>query len=289
MRDLEENSRNIANRNKRDRGLDEPTVRRRGPSPHAVSRRRNEEDDYEERESRYSRASLENDDEDTFEQQLRRRTTTRNQYQDDFDDEEELRIQRAPLLVRLFAWIAVLIIFFACGYVGANYFFSWADKRNDGIRIGNVVGSGTEVTQIAKEKPSPVINAKSASYTIYIPEDGKFTSRTTDIKKGQREEDATQIVSMYIDVLKENNIFNNDVRLLNVFTSGDWMYIDMTPALQASLKKLSKKDAAFALTGLLKTVSSNFPPVKKIKFYIDGKEATDKTPVDLTQPWEALK
>ena len=38
-----------------------------------------------------------------------------------------------------------------------------------------------------------------------------------------------------------------------------------------------------------KTVSSNFPPVKKIKFYIDGKEATDKTPVDLTQPWEALK
>ncbi|NLV82758.1 MAG: hypothetical protein GXZ18_07160, partial [Synergistaceae bacterium] len=123
MRDLEENSRNIANKNKRDRGLDEPTVRRRGPSPHAVSRRRNEEDDYEERESRYSRASLEDDDEDTFEQQLRRRTTTRNQYQDDFDDEEELHIQRAPLLVRLFAWIAVLIIFFACGYVGANYFF----------------------------------------------------------------------------------------------------------------------------------------------------------------------
>lgn len=294
MRDSNENSRDYADENKINRSLDEPAVRRRGPASHALSRREKEERDYEKRASRLSESSFSDCDEegDSFEEQLRRRAASRsrdrNEY-DEYDDEEDFDRVRAPLLVRFFSWIALLVIFFACGYMGANYFFNWADKRTSGQRIGNIVGSGTEVVQMTKKSASTVKNIKSATYTLYIPENGKFASRETDIKKGLKEEDAVQIISMYIDVLKENNIFLNDVRLLNVYTSGDWAYLDMTAAFQESLKKLGKKEAAFALTGMLKTVSDNFPPVKKIKFFIDGKEAKDKSPINLTLPWETLK
>lgn len=294
MRDSNENIRDYEDENKIDRSLDEPAVRRRGPASHALSRREKEERDYEKRESRLSESSFSDWDEEggTFEEQLRRRAISRNKYQDDYDeydDEEEFDGVRAPLLVRFFSWIALLVIFFTSGYMGANYFFNWADKRSSGQRIGNVVGSGTEVVQMTNKSASAVKNTKSANYTLYIPENGKFLSRETGIKKGLKEEDAVQIISMYIDALKENNIFLNDVRLLNVYTSGDWAYLDMTAAFQASLKKLGKKEAAFALTGMLKTVSENFPPVKKIKFFIEGKEAKDKSPINLTLPWEALK
>jgi hypothetical protein len=39
------------------------------------------------------------------------------------------------------------------------------------------------------------------------------------------------------------------------------------------------------LTGMVKTMTDNFAPVNKIKFYVDGKEVRDKKPVDLTAPW----
>jgi hypothetical protein len=32
-------------------------------------------------------------------------------------------------------------------------------------------------------------------------------------------------------------------------------------------------------------MSDNFAPVSRVKFYVDGKEVPDKTPVDLTMPW----
>lgn len=203
--------------------------------------------------------------------------------QDEFEEEED-ESKKAPLLVRIFAWIALLAIFFVCGYLGANYFFNWADKKG-GPRVGNVVGSGTEAARV-----SVGANASSGSgnvkYKLYIPDGTSFTDREIEINKGMAEEDIEKVASVYIDGLKETKMLDNNVRVLTVFRSGDWLYLDMTGAFSSSLKTLGKDKAAMVITGLVRTMKDNFPPVKKVKFYIDGKESGEKVPADLTRPWE---
>lgn len=203
--------------------------------------------------------------------------------QDEYEEEDE-DIKKAPLLVRIFAWIALLAIFFVCGYLGANYFFNWADKKG-GPRVGNVVGSGTEAARV-----SVGANASNGSgnvkYRLYIPDGTSFTDREIEINKGMAEEDIEKVASVYIDGLKETKMLDNNVRVLSVFRSGDWLYLDMTGAFSSSLKTLGKDKAAMVITGLVRTMKDNFPPIKKVKFYIDGKESGEKVPVDLTSPWE---
>lgn len=201
-------------------------------------------------------------------------------YEYDYEDEGGTK---APRLVRLFAWAALLAIFFAGGYVGANYFFSKADRS--GARIGGVVGSGREARE------SGVLPSASGlgdvGYKLYMPlAGGDFEARDIKISKGLPEEDIQRILTVYTDGLKELAYFEPGVQVLNIFRSGDWLYIDMSQDFQKSLKTMGKDKSALVLTGLVRTMQENFPPIKKIKFYVDGKESKDKNPVDIENAWE---
>lgn len=267
---------------------DEPTVRRRAGGSYAKDREEIRGEDEEERRQFRSAPARKSSlrDRESEEPESRSSYSRRMKDTEYLEDEEEYETDRgrkAPLLVRVFAWCALLAIFFACGYLGANYFFKWADKRG-GPRVGDVVASSTEVAQMPKTEgtASPL----NASYSLYVPEDGTFKERAIDIKKGLPEEDMEKVISMYIDGLKEINMMGSGVRAQNIFRSGETLYLDMTSDFQKSVKSMGKDKASLALSGLLKTMNSNFSPINRIKFYIDGKELKDTTPVDLTKPWE---
>ena len=124
-------------------------------------------------------------------------------------------------------------------------------------------------------------------YTIYVPEGDGFQSRSIEITGGgTKEDDISKVMSMYVDSLKETKALDPAAAINELFQSGDWLYINMTPSFQSSLKSLGKAKAERLLSGFVKTARENFPPLRKIKFYINAKEIADKNPVDLTQPWE---
>lgn len=201
---------------------------------------------------------------------------------DKCEDGEPNRI-KAPPIVRIFAWVALLVIFFAGGYVGTNYFFSKIDKPE--ARIGNVVGSGSEI-QTGTGLPTAV-GLGDASYKLYMPQaNGDFEERAIKIRQGLVEDDIRRMLTVYIDGLKELTEFEPGVQVLNIYRSGDWLYIDMSQDFLKSLKILGKNKSTLALTGLVRTMQDNFPPIKKIKFYIDGRESRDKNPVDIENAWE---
>ena len=277
MRDSEERVRHFVVTGEK-KNLDEPAVGRRRSG--LASSRRDDHDD----EDTYSprRRSLRDRE---YEDDEPRRPSKRRSVEDFDDYDEEAEARKAPFLVRVFAWIALLAILFACGYLGANYFFNWADKKT-GKRVGDVIGTTTEIKRADTAANNISPTAGSAVYTIYIPENGKFIERPADIQKGTRENDVAKILAMYIDGLKETKMLNNDVKTQNIFISGDWLYVDINNAFQTSLKSLGKDKSTLVITGMLKTASENFRPIKKIKFYIDGKESKMKAPIDLTKPWE---
>ncbi|NLL40466.1 MAG: GerMN domain-containing protein [Synergistaceae bacterium] len=288
MRDPEERTRHFIIRRKKEEEMpDESSERRVSAQPKekffSDSHRLRDEDDENLKAgffARYAGRGRRDDDG----QAERSRAKYEESFDDEFEEEEEDESKKAPLLVRIFAWVALLAIFFVCGYLGANYFFNWADKKG-GPRVGNVVGSGTEASRIASgsDVSGGLGNVK---YSIFIPEGKTFTEREIEIKKGMVEEDIEKVLSVYIDGLKETQMLDNGSRVLNVFRSGDWLYLDMTGAFGTSLKTLGKDKASMVITGLVRTMADNFPPIKKVKFYIDGKESGEKTPVDLTKPWE---
>lgn len=206
---------------------------------------------------------------------------------EEFDDEddyyEESGSTKAPKLVRIFAWIALLAIFFTGGYVGANYLFNRADRG--GVRIGGAVGSVAEVRE-GTGLPSAE-GLGEAEYKLYLPlAGGDFEERNIKIRKGLPEEDIQRILTVYTDGLKELAYFEPGVRVLNIFRSGDWLYVDMSGDFLKSVKALGKEKSTLALTGMVRTMQENFPPIKKVKFYVEGKESKDKNPIDIENAWE---
>jgi len=230
MRDPEERTRHFIIRRKKEEEMpDESSERRVSAQPKekvfSDSHRLRDEDDENLKAgffARYAGRGRRDDDG----QAERSRAKYEESFDDEFEEEEEDESKKAPLLVRIFAWVALLAIFFVCGYLGANYFFNWADKKG-GPRVGNVVGSGTEASRIASgsDVSGGLGNVK---YSIFIPEGKTFTEREIEIKKGMVEEDIEKVLSVYIDGLKETQMLDNGSRVLNVFRSGDWLYLDMT-------------------------------------------------------------
>ncbi|OUO94128.1 GerMN domain-containing protein [Cloacibacillus sp. An23] len=288
MREPEERQRHFVIRDKKDENYDQPAVRRRGLMREEEDERG--EQDEKPRKPRARRTLREREMEEEEEARSlrggrRRKAMKRADFddEDDYEDDDDYSRPRAPKIVRIFAWIALVVILFTCGYVATNYFFSWSDKKG-GERIGNVYGSGAEITESAATAENAPSNAK---YSIYVPDGSSFQTRSIEIKPGgTREEDIQKVLSMYIDSLKETKAMDTAAAVNSVFHGGDWLYVDMTPAFQSSIKKLGKEKAAQVLNGMLNTMRDNFPPIKKIKFYVNSKEITDKTPVDLTGPWE---
>lgn len=298
MRDPEEKPRQFAVRKKRDE-YDEPAVRRRKLREEDEEPRRrrafSEEDEEGDGKARPGflsrRATLREREEAEDEEEKQSRTRfrrSRREEEDVEDDEEEEgedEGRKAPKVVRIFAWIALLVILFALGYLGANYFFGLADRR--GARVGDVYGSSSEVPKTQSPDAAAPAAAGTAAYDVYVPDGGKLTKRTIDIQKGLVEDDITKVASVFVDSLKETNALAGDASVLNVFRNGDCLYLDMSGAFQTSLKKLGADPGKLVVTGLVKTMKENFDPITRIKFYVDGKESVMKTPVDLTVPCEA--
>ena len=285
MREPEERQRHFVIPDKKEEDYDQPAVRRRGVMPDRGGRQ--DEDEEKPRKPRARRTLREREQEEEEEaRSLRGSRKRRRIKQEDFDEEEyeddEDSRPKAPKIVRIFAWAALIVILFTVGYVATNLFFAWSDKRT-GERIGNVYGSGAEVAATAGNE-----TAAQSRYNIYIPDGTSFQTRAIELKPGgTREEDIQRVLSMYVDSLKETKSLDPAVSVTSVFQSGEWLYVDLTEAFQSSIKQLKKEEATQLLNGMANTMRDNFPPVNKIKFYVNSKEFADKTPVDLTGAWEA--
>ena len=276
MRDPEERTRHFVVGEKRKTNLDEPTVRRKVVRTYGAEK---DEEHREEARPMFSpRRPLRDDDEDIAVRHVMKKRPI-PEYEDDEEDDPG---KKAPLLVRVFARGALLAVFFACGYLGANFIFNWADRRG-GTRVGDVIVSPSEVKQM--EAASPQGETITSGYTIYLPDNGKYTKRGIDITKGTIEADAAKVLSMYVDGLKETNMLDSSAKIANVFISGEIMFLDMNQPFLSSLKKQGAAKASQILSGMTKTAAENFSPVKQIKFFIDGKESKETAPVDLTKPW----
>jgi hypothetical protein len=218
------------------------------------------------------------------------------------EDEEGTARSRAPLVFRLLAWTSLILIFFAVGYGATSLAFKWLDRnayaRGAARTPQNLADTPEEaqnvLSRVAEDAKDLPLSADSAgaqgrgayvTVTVSIPDGSTFKTRQIRCSGALREDTIKQTLAAYMDAMKESQILSAGAQDLNIFQSGEWLYLNMSGDFLTSIKALGAEKSRLMLTGLVKTMSDNFPPVNKVKFYIDGKEVRDKKPIDLTSPW----
>lgn len=203
-------------------------------------------------------------------------------------EEEDGTARKAPLPMRMLAWVSLIAIFFAIGYGATSMIFKWMDGQGGRKHPGNLVSNRTEAVKLisaTRSADEATVRDDSMLCTLSIPEGDSFSTRSIRCDRSIREDNMQQTLSAYLDEVKERKLLDPGVQCLNVFQSGEWLYVNINESFMTSLKALGAEKSRFLLTGLVKTMSDNFAPVNKVKFYIDGSEAKGKDPVDLTMPW----
>jgi hypothetical protein len=230
----------------------------------------------------------------------KRELMRRGEWEEDEEGEAREASNRAPLVFRLLAWTSLVVIFFAVGYGATSLAFKWLDKNayesGTARTPENIVNTPEEARTLLNRTPgrgdSPLSGDMTAqtggayvTVTMSIPDGSSFKTRQIRCSGALREDTIKQTLAAYMDAMKESQILSAGAQGLNIFQSGEWLYLNMSGDFLESIKTLGAEKSRLMLTGLVKTMSDNFSPVNKVKFYIDGKEVRDKKPIDLTSPW----
>ncbi len=202
-------------------------------------------------------------------------------------NDSEQSPKKAPLIFRVLAWSALVMLFFAGGYGGMSLLFKHMESR--GGRPGGYVATSRDVSAQVSSGQAAQTNAGRNAYSLFIPVENDLVIQEVSVESGIAEDEMAQILDFFLTSAKEGDWLDSAASNLQIFRSGEWLYLNMNGAFLKSLKDRNADKARLLLTGLVKTMSENFPPVLKVKFYIDGKEALDKKPVDLSRPWQIPK
>ena len=191
--------------------------------------------------------------------------------------------RKAPLLIRLIAWTGVLVFCFAAGYVGTSVALRMLN-RQDILQRKDVAANRGEAEKILNEAPREIrLNARKVEFTLYYPKDGAISSEKTEVLSGIMEDDIRQVIGKIVSTLSEKEAA--DVKLLNLFRSGDTLYLNFNGRFLSLLKVRGEQGSALFITGVVRTMSENFSPIVQVRFLIDGKEQQGGAPVDLGVPW----
>jgi hypothetical protein len=212
-------------------------------------------------------------------------------YEND-DDEEEVteedgqESRKAPLMLRILVWAAVIVVFFAIGYWGSGIALNWLD--NKGI-IGDeqVVRSPDEARQVsaAGDEKSESASGNRSRFVLYIPSGDAFREESVSFVAGLLEDDLQNVISELIRTYREEDLVSGDIRVLHIFRNGDKVYLDLNDPFLESVSKMTKDEAVSVITGIVSTISKNFSPVTRVRFLINGREVDETEPVDLSSFW----
>ncbi|MDR1516383.1 MAG: GerMN domain-containing protein [Synergistaceae bacterium] len=206
----------------------------------------------------------------------------------EWEDETEVP-KKAPFPFRLAAWASLVVLFFAIGYGVTSMLFNWMDREHpEAASPPNLISTPEQAERLAvgiRSSDEAASRPAFETLTLSIPEGSAFVTRQIRCDASLREDVMLQTLSAYMDAVKESKMLDPVANSLNLFQSGEWLYLNVNRSFFESIKALGQEKATALLTGLVRTISMNFEPITKVKFYVDGKEVKDKKPVDMTVPW----
>ena len=232
-----------------------------------------------------------------------------DRYDDDYDDDFDSRRprrrgrdsrsperERPPFLLRFFSWIGIILLCFVAGYLGTSWMVRSLNTRSL-LKPENRVENGEDLkalTESEKEKEKEKAKAalsgvrgdiQQVSLRLYFLKNGGLAEDVRPFLARPQEDNIRDAVQTLLAMSGIEGAESN-VRVLHVFRSADTVYLDCSRGFAAALSKLGQRNSQFLVTGIVRTMQDNFPPIVKVRFLIDGAVSSGGAPIDLTVPWQ---
>ena len=194
--------------------------------------------------------------------------------------------KKAPMFFRIIAWAGVILFCFVAGYVGTSLALRMLNRKDILVRpdVAENREGATEV--VARENGEIRLSARKMGFVLYYPKEGAIASEKMELLSGIMDDDIRQVVEKIIGLLPAK--FPASVKVLHTFRAGNTLYLDFPSSFVASLASQGAEESTLFITGIIRTMTENFPPVVKVRFLVNGQVPDGKrdAPVDLSVPWQ---
>ncbi len=189
---------------------------------------------------------------------------------------------RSPYAVRLAAQVGVMAIFLAAGYYGTDLFLKMLDTH-DVVKQENVVSNAEELQKLLAADHSDERLASQRELTVYpLGAEGMVRASLKVLSDIQEDEIMLAVKTVFAETSES---WANQIEPKHVYRDGVTAYIDLPVSFSRGLADMGEDRALLMMTGLVRTIVENFPPVKQVFFLQDGRWVTNAGKIRLSEPW----
>lgn len=188
---------------------------------------------------------------------------------------------KAPWILRLVSWSAVMLLLFTLGYFGTGLVLKWVDSK----------GGPQETTVVSGKEPvlGETPKAPRNEYRVYSLKGNRLSESRVETAGGLMESDLREVLQGLFSLLQAEGVLDPQSAVLHIFRAGDLLYLDVNDACVRSIASLPPEKANLVMTGVVRTIIENFRPVTRVRFLVNGRESTETTPVNLAVAWQLAR
>lgn len=188
---------------------------------------------------------------------------------------------KAPWILRLVSWSAVMLLLFTLGYFGTGLVLKWVDSK----------GGPQETTVVSGKEPvlGETPKAPQNEYRVYSLKGNQLSESRVETAGGLMESDLREVLQGLFSLLQTEGVLDPQSAVLHIFRAGDLLYLDVNDACVRSIASLPPEKANLVMTGVVRTIIENFRPVTRVRFLVNGRESTETTPVNLAVAWQLAR
>jgi hypothetical protein len=211
----------------------------------------------------------------------RRRSVPRNKL-----EPSKRKKNKAPFLLRFLAWCGVILLCFVAGYVGTSYMLKWIDtpiflqdgsgQTPDNLRIFLSVDNTADVK----------LDMQKTALALFYPKNGALVEEKAEIIVRTSEDNIQEAI---LKLLASSGLFGDTVYVKHVFRNVDTVYLDFSGPFVPALSTAGERLSTLFITGIVRTMRENFPPITKVRFLVDSNVVSVGSPIDLTATWQLPK
>lgn len=196
---------------------------------------------------------------------------------------------KAPMSLRILAWTGVIMLCFVAGFVGTSYALKFFGDRAL-FKRDDVVQNPKEAKNLL-DRDRPVdgettttkLDIKQRNLALFYPAEGEILPGNVDVVSRTEEENIREALQKLMILSK---MFDTDITVKHVFRNAETVYLNFSDSFIPALSKAGAKNSTLFITGIVRTLNANFPPIDKVRFLVDSKVTSEGAPVDLTATWQ---
>jgi len=190
---------------------------------------------------------------------------------------------KAPIMLRVLAWVGVILFCFVGGYLGTAWGIKFLNQQNFLIQK-DVVTTTEEAKNFIENESAEQdnIDVKKLTVKLSYPKEGTLTSETFELISDIKEQEIKETIEKLISVSK---MFSKEVLVKHIFRNATTLYINVAGPFIPMLSNAGKEQSSLFVTGVVRTMKDNFPPISEVRFLVNGSVTSAGSPIDLTAAW----